>query len=137
MLAASLLVAASLLIAGCGNDPIEDPTEPTAPTLINEAIAGTLTVNGAATHPFIVQRAGTVSASLTGLAPDDTVTIGLAIGTWNGTACSIVIANDNATLITARAVVGTATATGAFCVRVYDVGKLTQPIDYSLSLDHY
>ena len=64
---------------------------------------------------------------LTALEPAD-ATIGLSIGTWNGVslpACASTLANDNAT-VARRAHRLARTATGNYCVRVYDVGKLTQ-----------
>ena len=134
---APLLLAASL--AACSDDTPTTPTDSTPPVLINEPFADSLNPNGGRTHAFNVQRAGTVQAKLTSLSPDDTVTIGLSLGTWNGAACAIIIANDNASLASAAAaqVTGNATGTGAFCVRVYDVGRLTQNIDYTLTVDHY
>ena len=40
--------------------------------------------------------AGQVSVKLSALAPDDTISIGLSLGTWNGAVCSAHLANDNA-----------------------------------------
>src|SRR5215217_7258698 len=118
-LAATL--STTLTIAGCSDDT-PPPADPTPPASITETFTDTLNVNGARTHPFAAQRAGSVIASLTSLAPDDTVTIGLSLGTWNGTSCQVVLANDNATL-TSGTVVASASSTGSLCVRVYDVGK--------------
>jgi len=96
-----------------------------------------VTINGASTQPFVVQRAGTVVAALTALDPAATV-IGLSLGTWNGVACAIgsgALANDAATL--GVSITGSATATGNYCVRVYDVGKLTQAAAYQLTITHF
>ena len=78
------------------------PTTPTTPTTPGNAITeppftGTLKVNGAATYPFTATSAGTITATLASITPDASVAIGLSIGTWTGSACQIVIANDNAT----------------------------------------
>ena len=56
-------------------------------------------------------------------------------GTWNGVTCQIVIANDNAT--SGASATGNATATGNYCVRVYDVGKLTQSVGYQVTVTHF
>src|SRR5688572_13442157 len=110
------------LFSGCG-DSIETPTTPTDPPVeIAEPFTGTLTINGAFTHAFIVQRAGQATATLTSLSPDSAAVISLSLGTWNGQVCQILLANDAATLNTT--VVGTASA-GNFCVRLLDVGRLT------------
>jgi hypothetical protein len=94
-----------------------------------------LTVNGAATHPFAVGEAGPATAALTSLAPNEEAVIGLSLGTWNGTTCQIVLANDSAKQN--ASVVGDARNAGNFCLRVYDVGKLTAPTDYSVTVTHY
>jgi len=132
----ALLLLAPLVTSACGSDDPVVPTEPTPVEIVEPAISGTLTPNGGQTHPFDVQRAGQVVARITGLAPDDTVKIGLSIGTWNGATCQLIITNDSATLNSTA--VGTAQQTGQFCARVYDAaGTLTAPIDYTLEVRHY
>jgi hypothetical protein len=121
--------------AGCGDD--DTPTAPTDPPVeITEtpSPSGTLTINGAATHTFVVQRAGQASAQIASLSPDSAAVISLALGTWNGQFCQIILANDAAT--TNSTVIGTASA-GNFCVRVSDVGRLTAPTEYVLTIKHF
>jgi hypothetical protein len=129
----SSVLLATVLICGCGSDN-PSPNAPT-PVSITEASTGTLTVNGASTFQFAVQQTGSVTATLTTLS-DVAATVGLSLGTFNvAGACQIIIANDNATQ--GITVAGTATATGTFCARLYDVGKLTAPVDYQISVTHY
>lgn len=133
-----LLLVPALLAAGLTTgctDNNTSTTTPTPPTLLTDTFSGTVTVSGSFSHPFTVARAGTVTAEITALSPDDTVTVGFALGTWNGAACQLVIANDAAKVATA--VLGTATAPGQLCVRVSDVGQLAAPTDYELRVDHY
>lgn len=128
------LLAAAALTTACGSSTnITGPTTP--PVQINEAFTGTLTVNGARTFPFGVQQTGAITATLTTLAPDSTVTVGLSLGTWNGIACQVIIAKDDAVLNSA--VTGNATGTGNFCVRVFDAGKLPSPTDFTVTVAHY
>jgi hypothetical protein len=47
----------------------------------------------------------------------------------------MIIENQNAVLNTV--VVGTAAATGEFCARVYDLGRLTAPTEYTLEVSHF
>jgi hypothetical protein len=130
----ALLLFAPLAASACGDDNVTLP--PTAtPVAVTETFSDTLTVNGGKTHPFVVQQAGTVSAVLMALAPDSAATIGLSLGTWNGSSCQIIIANDAALLNVS--VVGAAQQTGQFCVRVYDVGKLTSSTDYTVQVTHF
>ena len=128
----ALLVAG--LAAGCGDD--NSTTIPvTPPVTLSDTFSGSVGVNGAFSHTFEVTRAGTVIAQITGLTPDDTVTVGFALGTWNGAACQLVITNDAAKVTTT--ILGTATAPGTLCVRVSDVGQLSAPTSYDLKVDHY
>jgi hypothetical protein len=129
-----LLVVFTLITAACGGDDDATPTEPTTLPPVTETFSGTLTVNGGVTHPFNSLISGPVTATLTALSPDSTVTIGLSLGTWNGVACQVVIADDLA--IQGRVVTGRATSGGSLCVRVYDVGKLVEPTSYEIQVAH-
>lgn len=128
------VLTAAVMLAGCSEDAVTTPPTET-PAIVSETFSGSVTVNGAFTHPFTVSRAGSVVAQVTALAPDDTITLGVALGTWNGLACQVVIANDTAKLATA--VQGTATAPGSLCVRLYDVGGLGAATSYDVKVDHY
>lgn len=133
-LGALLLLAP--LAAGCGDN--DDPTIPTAPTpvAVTETFSDTLTRNGGVTHEFVVQQAGAVTVRLAALSPDDTVTVGLSLGTWNGAVCSALLPNDKAVLNTT--VTGNAQNTGIFCARVYDAaGSLPTPTDYTIEVTHF
>ena len=131
----ALALMAALLVSGCGDDS-DSITNPNAPTAVavTESFSGTLNPNGGITHPFAVQQTGSVSTTLSIVSPEGTV-IGLSLGTWNGQTCQIILANDNA--VQGISVVGTATSTGTFCARVYDVGKLTGLTDYEISVTHF
>lgn len=134
-LACTLLL--SLLAAGCRNN---DPVTPTAPTnpvaTVTDTFTGTLVRNGGTSHPFPISSAagGDVLATLKAVSPDGETVLGLSLGTWNGTACQAVIANDRATVATA--ILGRATTTGQLCVRIYDIGTITDPQDYEVEVIH-
>jgi hypothetical protein len=132
-----LIAVLAVSVAACGSSDNVTPT-PTTPTTpaatITETFPGTLTINGAATFPFTATTAGTVTATLTSLLPDGAVPVGLAIGTWTGSACQIGVANDGATQ--AAVVTGTAQSAVNLCVRIYDVGKLTSSMDFSITIVH-
>ncbi len=126
----------ALVAAACGSsNTITTPTPTTTtPTAITEPpFTGTLAANGAATYPFTATTGGTVTATLTTLDAAASA-IGLSIGTWTGSACQVVIANDNAAQ--AAAISGTVTAAASLCVRVYDVGKVTTPTAFTVTIVH-
>ena len=130
---ACLTLAAILIASACGDDTAT-PTQPTTPTTVTKTFTGTLGRNAAMTHDFTTQRSGTVTATLTSLTPDPTAIIGLSLGTWNGTVCQIVLANDKGTQ--GSSVAGTVSTFGNLCVRVYDVGALTQVVSYEVQVVH-
>jgi len=132
---AACLCALALASAGCGDDNTPTtPTEPT-PTTVTETFSGGINRNGAATHNFVVSRSGAMTATLTTLAPDSALVIGLSLGTWNGTTCQIVLANDRATQ--GSTVTGNGGSAGNFCVRIYDVGNVTSNVDYQVTVAHF
>jgi hypothetical protein len=133
------LFLASLSASACSNSGSNTPTAPTppAPVAITETFEGTLTVNGAATFPFAAQRSGNMAAQLTVLNPDnpdEATTVGLSLGTWNGLSCQTVLANDAAVLNSL--VIGQAQTAANFCVRIYDVGRLTAAVPYQIVVTH-
>jgi hypothetical protein len=134
-----VLLMVSLLAGttGCGDDETT-PTEPTDPDrqTFTETFGESLTVNGAHTHAFAANGSGEIRATLSALGPNNEVRIGLSLGTFNASgACQIVIANDNATQGTI--VIGNAGAAGSFCVRVYDVGQLSETATYTVTVVHF
>ena len=127
-----LLFLSVVATAACGSESTI-PTEPT-PVSVTETFSGTINRNGAATHIFVAQTAGPVTATLTSVAPDSAVAIGVSLGTWNGSSCHIVLANDNA--LQGAVVTGSASSIGNLCVRVYDVGKVVDATDYVVTVVH-
>ncbi len=125
-----------LVVSGCGGDatPVGTPTEPVPVTKV-ETFTGTLTPNGALSHPFTVTGIGSMEAVLSLLTPDSASPVGLALGTWSGSVCQVVLANDAA--IQGTVVVGNLTAVGNFCVRIYDsMGTVIGPQTYQIDVAH-
>jgi hypothetical protein len=131
----TLLLIVAVAGSGCDTTPFPTlPTDTSPAVETTESFSDTLTVNGGRTHPFSVQRAGTVTAQVTSLS-DLNATIGLSLGTWNGTACQIILANDSASINVS--LTGTAQTSGQFCVRLYDVGRLTAAVSYAVLVTHF
>lgn len=131
------IVAASLallIMGGCGGSSDNSVVAP-PPATLTETFSGTLTLNGATTFSFSVTGAGIITAQLTTLSPDSTKPVGLSLGTWNGSICQVILSNDNS--VQGSQVVGTATAVGSFCVRIYDAaGTVTGPQAFTLDVVH-
>ena len=128
------LILACAAVAGCGDDAA--PTTPVeTPIQITESFQGTINLNGAATHLFGTERAGQATVTLTTLSPDSAAIVSFMFGTWNGQYCSApILVKDDATQ--GQNLIGTASQ-GSFCVRVADVGRLTAPTNYSITVQHY
>jgi hypothetical protein len=131
-------VVLTLVLASCGDDDLTTPTNPTPTPPVTETFSGTVNQNGATTHNFSTQSSGTVTATLSTLAPDSAAVIGLSLGTWNAStsSCQLVITNDRATQ--GSVVSGGVSSFGSLCVRVYDVGSITaaQPFAYEITVVH-
>ena len=127
-----LLCALVPVLLSCGDDDaVPNLILPTERTIV-ESFEGTLTVNGAQTHPFSVNSGG-ILVSLADVTPDGSV-IGLSLGTWDETTCHAVASNDEA--VEGIRILRTATAAGNLCIRVYDTGQLTETITYRVVLEH-
>jgi hypothetical protein len=124
--------------AGCADDELEGlpPTAPTNPEITEPPFTGTLTVNGGVTKPFDVSAVGTVTAIIDSLEPAAaSLTVGLALGTWNGTSCQVVLANDTAGV--GSGIAGFANGAGNLCARIYDIGQLTEPVTFTVTIKHF
>lgn len=130
-------LALALTAGACGSDVLTNPT-PVTPTSATETYNGTLSRNGAATYSFAVTTVGqttNVTAQLSNVEPDNTIAIGIALGTWNGAACQIVISNDKALM--GATIYGTVNTSGTLCVRVFDVGNVNDPVNYEVKVVHF
>jgi hypothetical protein len=129
------IVALALTASACSGLIDELPTTPD-PVITTETFSGTLTVNGAQTQQFFTAATGSVVATLTSLGEAPPSRIGFAMGTMSASgACNVVLANDNAVVNTT--LTGTVTTlSGALCVRLYDVGVLSGPVDYTFTVAH-
>jgi ABC-type molybdate transport system substrate-binding protein len=132
---ATLVLAAAVSVAGCDNELDNTPDPGPAPTT-TETFTGTSHVNGAAVHQVTISAAGSMTATLTEVAPDNTIGVGFALGVWNGTTstCQHVITNDNAAQ--GQILTGNVSGPGQVCARVYDTGRLTGALNYAISITH-
>jgi hypothetical protein len=134
-ISALALVSACCLAAGCGDDPVATtPSDP--PVEVTETFTGTLDLHGASMHTFFTDKGPAQAiATLDSLSPDSTAVVSFMFGTWNGQYCQVILVKDDAT--TSANLIGTASAVGSFCVRVSDIGRLTQPTNYAIKVTHF
>ena len=130
----ALVLSVALVVAGCEGEIANLPTTPD-PVTVTETFTGTLTVNGAQTHNVFTGATGLVTATITSLGETAPEKVGLSMGTLAGATCTVVMHNDNA-VVTSYLSGTVATLAGSLCVRVFDVGKLTGPVDYTITVSH-
>ena len=131
-----LFVTAALVTAGCGGSTTA-PTTPTAPPpTTTDTFNGTLAQNGSNIHTFTVSQLGEVDATLASVTPLSTLALGFVLGSYDGTTCSPGYENDNSRQ--GQVLSGTPTATGVFCVRVFDVGNVASgaTVNYTVTVTH-
>lgn len=131
-----IAVALPLLLVSAGCDSAIDsyPTTPD-PVTVTETFNGSVNINGAATHSFFTTATGAVTATVTSLGEDPPSAIGISLGTYAGSTCSLVLTNDKAVVTSVVSGVVT-TLGGNLCVRIYDVGSLTRSTSYEIRVEH-
>ena len=131
----ALVLSIAGIGVGCSGDINDLPTTPD-PVVVTETFSGTININGAATHNVFTSATGTVSATLTSLGENAPSKIGFSMGTLSSIGnCTVVLVNDNSVVNTA--LTGTVSSLGgSLCVRVYDVGALTESVSYTLTVSH-
>jgi hypothetical protein len=133
----SLLVGVSLLVLltiGCAQGGSTTAiARPTTPPSKLVTFTGTLQLMGTNFYPITVTSPGYVEATLAGLEGPPATTVGLGIGnlTASGT-CSLIYSVTTAAG-TAAQVVGTGLS-GTLCVTIYDVGHITAPTLYTITV---
>ncbi len=136
----SRALLASLLVAGalaCSNNTLGTVSSPSTPTTTTtDTFNGTLTTNGAVTTQFTAAAAGSVIVTLTTLtATNAGQIVSLQLGTWNGTTCQIILANDSATQ--GSVVTGNVSTASNLCVRIADSnGSIPGPTPYTITVSH-
>jgi hypothetical protein len=134
------LALTALTAWGCnGTTSTSTPTTTPTPTpTTTETFTGTLALNGAATHTFTANAAGSVTATLTSFGPDSTLTVGIGLGTWNGTSCAVAPGIWDDTAAQGAIVIGTVAAATLLCVRIADVSATlgADPLPYTITVVH-
>lgn len=123
-----------LAVSACESALDSIPTTPN-PVEVTETFSGTVNINGAATHTFFTTATGEVTATLTSLGDNPPAQIGISLGTFAGSTCSLVLTNDKAVVTSVVSGVVT-TLGGSLCVRIYDVGSLTASVPYEIRVNH-
>ena len=135
-----LVIAFALGMAACGGDTAT--TTPTATPPSPELFEGQLTSRGASQFfSFSVTTAGNVNltlASVTTAATPGTslnLPLGIGLGTPVGTDCNVTQQATAGPGLVPQ-LTGSNFAAGTYCVKVFDVGNLTVPVNFAVRIDH-
>ena len=137
-----IAVGLALVVCACGNSttaPSSSSTTTTTSTTpaVTESWTGTVPVGGAAFYSFSISQSGTVQLTLQSVSGQDvppTVTLGLGIGTPDGTSC-VTTGTTNAQAGSTPQVTATDDP-GLYCARVSDVGNLSAPATVTVVVGH-
>jgi hypothetical protein len=129
----SALTVALAMGAACGSSTTT-PTTPTTPTGPTTSIfASLLTPGGAVSRQFGASTNGTVTVMLTNAAgPNTVVGLGIGVPTTGLAKCALSTAIQTNAGSTPQ--ISASVDAGNYCVVVYDLGTLTSPIDFSVTL---
>lgn len=125
---APLGLLGALLAGGCAGTQ-NDVTGPST----TDTFTGTLAASGNANFGVTVQGNGEMDVTLSTLAPQSTITVGLGIGIPQAGSCGLITAVENAKVgSTLPASVGP----GNYCVLLYDVGNIQGLDSFTLTVLH-
>ena len=124
------LVIAVFAVAGCGSDM---PTTPsTTSKTTSESWSSAVAPGGTSSRSFTVNASGTITVTLTGAG----ATLGLGVGLprVTGGGCRLGVTVNASPGSSPQ--ISTAADAGQYCVQVYDLGTLTDPVSFALKIDH-
>lgn len=137
-LAVAVVLAATM--SACGGSDTTTPTTSTATGPETLLFEGQLTLGGSAFYSFTVTTEGLANVMLasvtasTSPGTSSTVVLGLAIGTPTGTDCTITNSLPASAGLTSQLV--NDLTPGTYCARVYDIGNLKTPVNFSVRIVH-
>jgi hypothetical protein len=131
--ALAALLLSTVATAGCGKDD-PPPTTPAPPTTQSVTWSTTLAPGGASSRSFRTTRSGTVSVALQSLAGSATMRAGLGVGIPLGDGSGCVLSRSVETTAGATAQIELDIDAGNYCMHVYDLGELTQPVSFTVQL---
>ena len=130
-LARALLLVAAGAVCGCGGS--NTPTTPTAPSgPTSETWSSVLAPGGTSSRSFTLDKSGTIAITLTGAGA--TVGLGVGLPRTSGGGCRLGVAVNAAPATTPQ--LSTPADAGQYCVQVFDLGTLKDPIPFALKIDH-
>jgi hypothetical protein len=130
---AALLFGLAVIGACDDAGTITDLPRPTTPPAKVVSFSGTLQPNATDSYTFTVTQEGYVEATLVGLSAAAGTAVSFGIGTATAASTCAVIQSVTTVAGTAAQVIGTGLP-GTLCVTISDVGNLTAPALYTITV---
>ena len=128
------MFVAGMAVAGCGsNNTATSPSPSTTTSPTSEAWSGVLAPGGASSRSFSAGVAGTISITLTG-AGQAPIGLGVGLPRTTGGGCRLGVSVNAAPGTTAQ--LTTQADAGGYCVQVFDLGTLINPIPFAMTIHH-
>ena len=135
-----LLFAGMVLLAAaaCQTNDDSNFTLPTVQAPVTtDRFAGTLGLNEKAVHDFrIILSGGLLTVTLTAAGPPATIPMGLGVGTFDGTTCTLLNNGSVTTPAGASPQLSGTLNGGRYCVQVSN-GNQASPVTYAVTVTHY
>ena len=126
------LVILILVVAACGSDNSTPTTPSNTSSVMSETWSSTVAPGGQSTRSFTVNASGTISVTVT--AAGATVGVSVGLPRLSGGGCRLGV-TVNASAAT-NPQISTPADAGQYCVQVYDLGTLSDPVGFALKIDH-
>jgi hypothetical protein len=129
---AALVLASSLTLAGCDEDPPTTPIPP--PTTTTVVFSSNLAMGGSSSRSFEVTRAGVVSVTLVNVGNSTTLKAGIGLGIPLADGSGCVLSRSVETLSGTTAQLELSVDIGKFCLQIYDPGTLNGVVPFLIHL---
>jgi len=126
------LVILILVVAACGSDNSTPTTPSNTSSVMSETWSSTVAPGGQSTRSFTVNASGTISVTVT--AAGATVGVGVGLPRLSGGGCRLGVTVNASAATTPQ--ISTPADAGQYCVQVYDLGTLSDPVGFALKIDH-
>ena len=119
------------MTSGCGGNSTTQ-TAPSTTAKAPETWSGVVAPGGASSRSFTVNAAGTITVTMTGAGA--TVGLGVGLPRTTGGGCRLGVAVNASASSTPQ--ITTQADAGQYCVQVFDLGTLTDPVPFAMTIDH-
>jgi len=121
----------ALFAAGCGDGKTSTtPSNTSTPT--SENWSSVVAPGGQSSRSFTVNSSGTIAVTLT--AAGATLGLGVGLPRVTGGGCRLGVSVNTAAGSSPQ--ISTAADAGQYCVQVYDLGTLRDPVEFAMKIDH-